>query len=152
MRNASIQKTFIPTNPLITTRYPLHKVILPHESAHDFEEEVTSEKKYLIVNLKNQLVKILAEDVVQIKADGTYSMIFLKNGQTVFTSKTLKYWQERLSEYAFWRCHASYLINPEFIESYQKKEKTFNMTNNWVAHVSRRYAKKVVSEFTMSSI
>src|SRR5690606_6161778 len=127
MRNAIVRKTFSSSPPSTSNRYALHKVILPYEGEEYTDAVEHSEKKYLIVNLKHNLIKILNDDVVQIKAAGTYSMIFLKNGQTVFTSKTLKYWQQRLSEYVFWRCHASYLINSEHIVSYQKRDKAFKM-------------------------
>jgi DNA-binding LytR/AlgR family response regulator len=50
-------------------------------------------------------------DIVMIKAESNYSVIFLSNGYSYFTSHTLKYWVEKCDTPHFIRAHKSYVIN-----------------------------------------
>lgn len=58
-------------------------------------------------------------DIVFCKADDNYTEIHLSNSKKL-VSKTLKYFQEALSEYSFARIHKSYLVNVNAIIKYKK--------------------------------
>ena len=58
-------------------------------------------------------------DIVFCKADDNYTEIHLANSKKL-VSKTLKYFEEVLSEYSFVRIHKSYLVNINAIVKYKK--------------------------------
>lgn len=58
-------------------------------------------------------------DIVFCKADDNYTEIHLANSKKL-VSKTLKYFDDMLSEYSFARIHKSYLVNVNAIIKYKK--------------------------------
>ena len=62
--------------------------------------------------------------IVMIKSDSNYSMIYLKSGQKVLTSKTLKYWEDMIQNPRhFIRCHSNCLVNKSYIQTLDKAKK-----------------------------
>ncbi|MFT4832495.1 MAG: two-component system LytT family response regulator [Psychroserpens sp.] len=58
-------------------------------------------------------------DILYCKADDNYTEIYLENKKLV-VSKTLKYFEEALSEFAFARIHKSFLVNVNYVVKYKK--------------------------------
>lgn len=58
-------------------------------------------------------------DIVFCKADDNYTEIYLANSKKL-VSKTLKYFEQALSDYTFARIHKSYLVNVSAITKYKK--------------------------------
>ena len=58
-------------------------------------------------------------DILYCKADDNYTEIFLEN-KKILVSKTLKYFEEALAEFAFARIHKSYLVNVNEVIKYKK--------------------------------
>jgi two-component system LytT family response regulator len=65
-------------------------------------------------------IVIAVSDIVYAQADDNYSVIHLKNGQKHVVSKTLKFFDDILSELGFIRIHKSHLINTSEIKEYRK--------------------------------
>lgn len=63
---------------------------------------------------------IAVKDIMYCKADDNYTQIFLSNGTKKLVSKTLKFFEEALTEFGFARIHKSYLVNVNEITSYKK--------------------------------
>lgn len=96
--------------------------------------ETSIQSKVLLDNLKlanGQLQRIVlpqltgfiviaVSDIVYAQADDNYSVIHLKNGQKHVVSKTLKFFDDILSELGFMRIHKSHLINTSEIKEYRK--------------------------------
>lgn len=59
------------------------------------------------------------EDILYCKADDNYTEIYLEN-KKILVSKTLKYFEEALSQFAFVRIHKSYLVNVNEVVKYRK--------------------------------
>lgn len=59
------------------------------------------------------------KDILYCQADDNYTLIYLKETKKL-VSKTLKYFEEALSENGFVRVHKSYLVNVNVIVSYKK--------------------------------
>lgn len=70
----------------------------------------TSEIKY--VELK---------DIIRLQAESNYTHIHLSGNKIFVSAKTLKEYDEILSEHKFLRVHKSHLINPAHIESYDRQ-------------------------------
>lgn len=58
-------------------------------------------------------------DIIYCKADDNYTEIFLEN-KKILVSKTLKYFEEALSQFSFARIHKSYLVNVNEVVKYKK--------------------------------
>ena len=58
-------------------------------------------------------------DIYFCKADDNYTEIYLEHKKIV-VSKTLKYFEEALSEFPFARIHKSYLVNVNEVEKYKR--------------------------------
>lgn len=58
-------------------------------------------------------------DILYCKADDNYTEIYLEN-KKILVSKTLKYFEEALSEFAFARIHKSYLVNVNEVVKYRR--------------------------------
>ena len=61
-------------------------------------------------------------DIIRLEARGSYTEFFIKNNKPVLISKTLKEYEEMLTEQGFERIHNSHLINLSFLKSYIKTD------------------------------
>ena len=61
-------------------------------------------------------------DIIRCESEDNYTKFYLKNNKPVLISKTLKEYEELLTEHGFERIHQSHLINLAYLKSYIKKE------------------------------
>jgi two-component system, LytTR family, response regulator len=61
-------------------------------------------------------------DIMRCESDDNYTKFFIKNRKPILISKTLKEYEELLTEHDFVRIHQSHLINLAYVKSYVKKE------------------------------
>ena len=80
-----------------------------------------------------------ADDIVYCSARGSYTNIYLKNGQQHLASKNLKDFENLLSDSGFCRVHHSYLINIKHVTRYVRGEGGYvTLTGDHRVDVSRR--------------
>jgi two-component system, LytTR family, response regulator len=77
-------------------------------------------------------------DIIRCESDDNYTNFFIKNRKPILISKTLKEYEELLTEHGFVRIHQSHLINVSFVKSYAKKEGFLYMADNSQLPVSQR--------------
>jgi two-component system LytT family response regulator len=75
------------------------------------------------------LVFIHVKDILYCEASSNYTQIFTED-EKYLVSKTLKEYDELLSDYNFFRIHNSYLININAIKKYVKGEGGYVVLNN----------------------
>ncbi|CAC9975839.1 LytR/AlgR family response regulator transcription factor [Flavobacterium panici] len=61
-------------------------------------------------------------DIIRCEAKINYTQFFIKNHKPILISKTLKEYEELLSEHGFERIHQSHLINLSYLKSYIKTD------------------------------
>ncbi len=61
-------------------------------------------------------------DIIRCESEDNYTTFYIKNSKPIIISKTLKEYEDLLSEYGFERIHQSHLINLAYLKSYVKKE------------------------------
>lgn len=127
-------------------------------------------KGYQLLNTNQTTDKILGlstqsgfsfikiKDILYCKAEGNYCEIFLRSeNRTELVTKTLKEFEELLSEHSFFRIHRSYLINLRYIRSYLRTQATDTfdgdggcvvMDNSTKLPVSRDKRKLLLELFT----
>ncbi|HNP67799.1 MAG TPA: LytTR family DNA-binding domain-containing protein [Aequorivita sp.] len=73
----------------------------------------------ITIPLQNGFEVLQMEEILYCQADDNYTQIYLKKGKRL-VSKTLKYFEDSLSENGFARVHKSYLVNVNEITEYKK--------------------------------
>lgn len=113
--------------------------------------EISQKINTLFHNLKNNQPKRISiatvdgisfveiNDIIRCQSQINYTMIFLKDKQKITVAKTLKEFEELLSDYNFYRVHNSHLVNLDYIKKYHKgKGGTISMTDHSEIEVSSR--------------
>ena len=59
-------------------------------------------------------------DIVRCESDVNYTTIFMKDKQKLMVAKTLKEFEELLTDFQFFRVHNSHLVNMTYVKSYLK--------------------------------
>ena len=78
-------------------------------------------------------------DIIRCQSQINYTVIFLKDKQKITVAKTLKEFEELLSDYNFYRVHNSHLVNLSCIKKYHKgKGGSVFMTDHSEIEVSTR--------------
>lgn len=82
---------------------------------------------------------ISLDNIVAIKADGAYSLIYIKDKNEIVSSKNLKYFESMLSiKSCFYRSHRGWIINLNYLDMLNKTEQTVILANGLLkAKISR---------------
>jgi two-component system LytT family response regulator len=83
-------------------------------------QNVQGASKKICVPVINGLIFVQVMDIVRCQSEVNYTNIFLKDKQKLLVAKTLKEFEELLTDYNFFRVHNSHLINLNYIKSYNK--------------------------------
>jgi two-component system LytT family response regulator len=85
------------------------------------------------------LIFLDAADIIRCQSSVNYTILYLKDGQKITVSRTLKEFEDLLSEHDFFRVHHSHLINLGYIKRYHKgKGGSLTMTDGTEVEVSTR--------------
>jgi two-component system LytT family response regulator len=82
-------------------------------------KEQSAPKRMALHTLEKIHVTDIA-DIVRCESNGNYTTFYFKNGQKLLVTKTLKEYDQMLSEYKFARVHQSHLINAQQIKEFVK--------------------------------
>ena len=105
-----------------------HAVITEYSSKNEQEKldtyfynlQKNVDEHRVILNTHTSIYAVKIKEIVRCMADKNYTDVFLWNGKYITLSKTLKDFEEMLTEYGFFRVHQSHLINIRYIELYEK--------------------------------
>lgn len=102
-------------------------------------QNVQSASKKICVPVINGLIFLQVADIIRCQSEVNYTNIFLVNKQKLLVAKTLKEFDELLTDYNFFRVHNSHLINLNHIKSYNKGKGGYvTMNDNAEIEVSTR--------------
>lgn len=91
------------------------------------------------VSTSEGVIFLNVNDIIYCEATGSYTQFFLRNKEKLLTSRTLKDFEDMLTEHNFYRIHNSYLVNLNEIKRYIRGEGgTVIMSNGNEVQVSRR--------------
>lgn len=92
--------------------------------------------KILIINI---------DDIVRCESDGNNTRFFLQNGDNIYVTKTLKYYEDLFAENTFLRVHQSHLVNYRYIQAFLKKDGGYlSLKNNHTVPVATRKKAEVI--------
>jgi two-component system LytT family response regulator len=85
------------------------------------------------------IIFVKIKEIVRCESDNNYTGIYLKSGEKIMVSRTLKEYDDMLTPFNFFRIHKSHLINLSFLNRYKKGEGGFViMEDGSELEVSRR--------------
>lgn len=70
------------------------------------------------------------DDILYCQSDGAYSNVHFTNGSKLYISKTLRWLEDALCDFHFFRVHNSYIINLHFVRKYTKADGGLIIMNN----------------------
>ncbi len=88
--------------------------------------------------------KVCPDDIILMKADVNYSVLYLTNGSKIIVATTLKTLEARFSQCMFFRTDKSYLINLRYVldeAEYYPHDISLNniqLQNDFTVKISRR--------------
>lgn len=83
------------------------------------------------------------KDILKCEADDNYTRFYFTNGKPLIVSRTLKEFEDILTEYGFMRVHKSYLVNMHYVVRLDKEGLLWLNDGSFVV-VSRRKKKEVL--------
>lgn len=108
----------------------------------NFNDKKADPKVALVINKQSRYVPIT--EIIRCKADDNYTEVYLKDGNNVIISKTLKEFEEMFNGFGFLRCHHSHLINIKYIQGIQGPGVSKILLNNGVLIPISRMKKELV--------
>jgi two-component system, LytTR family, response regulator len=73
--------------------------------------DVKKHRSLLELSVGDGIIYLKQADIIHVEASGSYSEIYLKNGEKHIASKNLKYFESMLDQDLFYRCHLSHIVN-----------------------------------------
>jgi len=105
-----------------------------------------SKNNKLALPTQEGLVFIDINEIIRCEADGKYTHCFIKEGKRLYSTRSLKDFEEQLSTRGFCRIHHAHLVNLNHIKNYVKGEGgQVIMTNNDAVIVSKRKKEEFLS-------
>ena len=78
----------------------------------------------LILKNVDQVHVVKPEDILSCKAEGSYTLFYLKGGKEILVSKNLKEYEELLPSGTFFRSHKAHLVNLLEVTHFEKGEES----------------------------
>ncbi len=96
--------------------------------------------------LSDKIIFIEITSIIRCQGEGNYTHIHLKGEEKLLASKTLKEFEELLSDYHFLRVHQSHLINLNEVKAYMKTDGGYIKMNDSSSVSISRQRKEMVME------
>jgi two-component system LytT family response regulator len=101
-----------------------------------------------ILKSEHQLIKFDFADIIYVRADGNYSIIYLKNHTKHLIYHSLKDFEKELPENIFFRCHRSYIVNVVLISAFCIQDNRISCRDHDLEILcSRRSKKELIRRF-----
>lgn len=98
-------------------------------------EKVNNCDNFIQIKISGGYQIIPINSIIYIKAQGKFTIVYLKDLSTIVSFHVLKWYSINLTKIIFFRCHKSYLINLKFVNYFNSKE--IILINNIKIPISR---------------
>ena len=102
-----------------------------------YEKETLNKTNGFYLKTHENTYDVVYNQVIYIKADGSYSTIFNNDKQEVYTSKKLSQYSNLLND-SFFRIHNSFIVNMQFVDHVEKQGFKVSLTTKEKLPISRR--------------
>ena len=65
---------------------------------------------------------VLLDDILYCQSDGAYTYVFLNQNKKIYISKNLRYLEDALCDFHFFRVHNSFIINLHHVQRYSRTD------------------------------
>jgi two-component system LytT family response regulator len=93
-----------------------------------YKKETQSKK--LVLKTTESLNIVDISDILFCQSDNSYTTFYLIDDEKIIVSRSLKEYDELLSEYGFFRPHQSYLVNLNYVKKVEKSDGGFIIMKN----------------------
>jgi len=108
--------------------------------------------KKLGIPTKDTLHIMELNDIIRCEANGNYTYIYVKDQERIIVPKTMKKFEEILSDHSFIRTHQSHLVNQQYIKKILLKENLLDLNNGDQIAISRKYKPSIISFYKLKII
>lgn len=114
----------------------------------DNMDSLSKEGKKIVLKTANNVHLISLHDIIRCQSDKNYTHFYVNGLDKIVVSKTLKDYEDILTDYNFYRAHQSHLINISHIKRYEKADGGYLvMSDDSVVPVSFRKKEKLMNLF-----
>lgn len=82
--------------------------------------------------------KVFINSVILIEGNVNYTKFHMKEGQQRVVAHTIKFFEAHLETHGFLRVHRAFMINPNYVKTYDSEQNIITMVNGQRATISRR--------------
>ena len=100
--------------------------------------------KKLVLKTTDDIHVVNTKDILYAKSDNNYTSFLLANDKSILVSKPLKSFDEKLSDHNFFRVHQSFLINLNYITSFNKRNEEVILNENHAIPVAQSRKKNLL--------
>ena len=100
----------------------------------------------LAISVKEGVFLVELKNIICLQGQNNYTKFFFDNQKPLLVAKTIKEYEEVLSEHEFVRVHKSYLVNKEHVKR-MDKEGSLWLNNDMQVAVSRRRKNEIMEMF-----
>ncbi len=90
----------------------------------------SKENKKIVLKTTEQIHVVKVREIIRLEADKNYTTFFMESGVQILVSRTLKEYDEMLTDFGFIRVHQSHLVNVDFIDRFDKRDGGFLILKN----------------------
>ena len=114
----------------------------------DNMDSLSKEGKKIVLKTANNVHLISLQDIIRCQSDKNYTHFYVIGLDKIVVSKTLKDYEDILTDYNFYRAHQSHLINISHIKRYEKADGGYLvMSDDSVVPVSFRKKEQLMNLF-----
>lgn len=95
-------------------------------------------KRKIILKTMERIYSVDLNDVSRLESDGGYTKVYLIDGKRIMVSRTMKEFEDLLTDVGFLRVHNSHLINMNYLYCFEKTEGHIVMKDESIVPVSNR--------------
>ncbi|MEL6731705.1 MAG: LytTR family DNA-binding domain-containing protein, partial [Bacteroidota bacterium] len=108
--------------------------------------------KRIVLPTSNGFTVVNPEDIIRCESDRNYTFIFLMDGRKILVSRTIKEYDEMLSDHNFFRIHQSHLINLSYLKNYTRGRGGYvELNDGTILDVSARRKSEFLKRMSVDS-
>ena len=111
-----------------------------HVSHVTAKVQLANHDQYLELRISNGILYVNFNDIIRLQAEGSYTIVYLTNGEKHYLSYHIGYFETRLQDARFFRVHKSHLVNLQHVKKFLRMDGyCIEMTDASKVEVSRRH-------------
>jgi two-component system LytT family response regulator len=95
-----------------------------------YNQKVKDQERRITINGTNTNTVLHVSNIIYCMADANCTFFYMKEGDKVFSSKTLKTYEKLFEDSDFCRVHQSYLVNLKHVKKFTKGKPTYVLMSN----------------------